>query len=173
MKSKVNIIIVEDNRLLREGLKSLLASHTDYELIAEAQDGLEALRLVREKQPDFVLIDLSLPKLSGISVIKEIKNTHPDIKILALTIHESGEIVFHVFDAGADGYCIKDSCRRDVQVAIRTVLEGKTYISPQVKEKIMVDHPENVRRLKSKADPDTITRCEMEVLRLAAEGYTK
>jgi len=74
MKPKVNILIVEDNQLFREGLKSLLASNTDYELIAEAQDGLEALRQVRKKRPDFILLDLSMPRLSGISVIKEIKS---------------------------------------------------------------------------------------------------
>ena len=79
MKPKVKFIIVEDNQLFREGLKSLMAANTDYEFIGEAQDGLEAVQLVREKQPDFVLLDISMPKLNGISVIKEIKRMYPDI----------------------------------------------------------------------------------------------
>jgi DNA-binding NarL/FixJ family response regulator len=171
MKSKAKILIVEDNQLFREGLKSLLASNTDYELIGEANDGLEALRQVREKQPDFILLDLSMPRLSGISVIKEIKSIYPDIKILALTIHESDEFVLQAFDAGANGYCVKDSSRHELQTAIQTVLEGKTYISPQVTEQVMEGYLESSRKLKKKTDWDTITRREREILKLVAEGY--
>ena len=171
MKPKIKILIVEDNQLFREGLKSLLASNTDYELIAEANDGLEALRQVRKKQPDFILLDLSMPRLSGISVIKEIKSIYPDIKILALTIHESDEFVLQSFDAGANGYCVKDSSRHELQTAIRTVLEGKTYISPQVTDQVMEGYLESSRKLKKKTDWDTITRREREILKLVAEGY--
>jgi len=171
MKSKVKILIVEDNQLFREGLKSLLASNTDYKLIAEAQDGLEALRLTREKQPDFILLDISMPRLNGISVIKEIKSIYPDIKILALTIHESDEFVLQAFDAGANGYCVKDCSRHELQIAIQTVLEGKTYISPQVAGQVMEGYLESSRKLKKKTDWDTITRREREILKLVAEGY--
>jgi DNA-binding NarL/FixJ family response regulator len=171
MKSKVKILIVEDNQLFREGLKSLLASNTDYELIAEAQDGLEALRQVRKKRPDFILLDLSMPRLSGISVIKEIKSIYPDIKILALTIHESDEFVLQAFDAGANGYCVKDSSRHDLQNAIRTVLAGKMYISPEITDQVMEGYLESSRKLKKQTDWDTITRREREILKLVAEGY--
>jgi DNA-binding NarL/FixJ family response regulator len=171
MKSKVKFIIVDDNQLFREGLKSLMASNTDYEFIGEAQDGLEALQLVQKKQPDFVLLDLSMPKLNGISVIKEIKRIYPDIKILALTIHQSDEFVLQAFDAGANGYCAKDSSLQELQIAVRTVLEGKTYISPQVADKVMVGYLESTKKLKSKTDWDTVTQREREVLKLVAEGY--
>jgi DNA-binding NarL/FixJ family response regulator len=171
MKSKVKILIVEDNQLFREGLKSLLASNTDYELIAEAQDGLEALRQVRKKRPDFILLDLSMPRLSGISVIKEVKSIYPDIKILALTIHESDEFVLQAFDAGANGYCVKDSSRHDLQNAIRTVLAGKMYISPEITDQVMEGYLESSRKLKKQTDWDTITRREREILKLVAEGY--
>ena len=171
MKSKVKILIVEDNQLFREGLKSLLASNADYKLIAEAQDGLEALRLTREKQPDFILLDISMPRLNGISVIKEIKSIYPDIKILALTIHESDEFVLQAFDAGVNGYCVKDCSRHELRIAIRTVLEGKTYISPQITNQVMDGYLESSRKLKKKTDWDTITRREREILKLVAEGY--
>ena len=171
MKSKVKIMIVEDNQLFREGLKSLLASNTDYKLIAEAQDGLEALRLTQEKQPDFILLDISMPRLNGISVIKEIKSIYPDIKILALTIHASDEFVLQAFDAGANGYCVKDCSRHELQIAIQTVLEGKTYISPQVAGRVMEGYLESSKKLKKKTDWDTITRREREILKLVAEGY--
>ena len=152
MKPEVKIMIVEDNQLFREGLKSLLASNSDYKLIAEAQDGLEALRLTREKQPDFILLDISMPRLNGISVIKEIKTIYPDIKILALTIHASDEFVLQAFDAGANGYCVKDCSRHELQIAIQTVLEGKTYISPQVAGRVMEGYLESSKKLKKKTD---------------------
>lgn len=171
MKSKVKFIIVEDNQLFREGLKSLMAANTDYEFIGEAQDGLEAVQLVREKQPDFVLLDISMPKLNGISVIKEIKRMYPDIIVLALTIHESDEFVLQAFDAGANGYCAKDSSLQELQIAVQTVLEGKTYISPRVADKVMNGYLESSKKLKRKTDWDTITQREREVLKLVAEGY--
>lgn len=171
MKSKVKILIVEDNQLFREGLKSLLASNTDYEFIAEAQDGLEALHLFRKKQPDFILLDISMPKLSGISVIKEIKSVNPNIKILALTIHESEEFVLQAFDAGANGYCVKNSSRQELQIAIQSVLEGKSYISPKVADHVILGYLESSKKLKKKTVWDTITRREREILKLVGEGY--
>jgi DNA-binding NarL/FixJ family response regulator len=171
MKPKTKIFIVEDNQLFREGLKSLLTSNTDYECIGEARDGLEALQLVRKNEPAFVLLDLSMPKLDGISVMKEIKTIYPDIKILALTIHESDEFVLQAFNAGANGYCIKDSSRQELLAAIQTVLDGKSYISPQVADQVMEGYLESSKRLKRKTDWETITQREREILSLVAEGY--
>jgi len=171
MKPKTKIFIVEDNQLFREGLKSLLASNTGYECIGEARDGLEALQWIRKKQPGFVLLDLSMPRLNGVAVMREIKTMYPDIKILELTIHESDEFVLQAFDAGADGYCIKDSTRQELLIAIQTVLDGKTYISPQVADQVLVGYLESSKRLKSKSDWETITRREKEVLTLIAGGF--
>jgi DNA-binding NarL/FixJ family response regulator len=171
MKPKFKILIVEDNQLFREGLKSLLASNTEYECIGMARDGLEALQLIRKNEPDFVLMDLSMPKLDGISVMREIKTMYPETKILALTIHESDEFVLQAFNAGANGYCIKDSSRRDLLTAIQTVLDGKSYISPQLADQVMEGYLESSKRLKSKTDWETITEREKEVLTLVVEGY--
>ena len=171
MKSKIKFIIVEDNQLFREGLKSLMASNTEYEFVGEAENGLEGLQLIREQKPDFVLLDISMPKLNGISVIKEIKRMYPDIIVLALTIHESDEFVLQAFDAGANGYCAKDSSLEEFKVAVQTVLEGKTYISPQVADKVMTGYLESSKKLKDKTDWDSITQRQKEVLKLVAEGY--
>lgn len=171
MGIKKTVAIAEDHQLFREGLKSMLSKRNDLEIVGEAEDGLEAIRCVKRRQPELLLLDLSMPRLSGISVIKDIKNQFPDIKILALTIHESDQYVLEAFEAGADGYCIKDASRDELMVAIDSVLDGKTYISPGIADNVMEGFLEESKRLKTKTSWDTVTQREREVLKLLAEGY--
>ena len=130
--NKTKVVIVEDHKLFREGLKSLLADKDDLEVVGEAGDGLEAIRTVKRCQPDMILLDLSMPKMNGISVMKEIKSQYPEIKIMALTIHESDQYVLEAFEAGADGYCLKDAGRNELMLAVDSVLQGQLYISPTI-----------------------------------------
>ncbi len=171
MIAPIKIVIAEDHQLFREGLKSMLATREDLEVIDEAQDGIEALRCVKRQPPDLLLLDLSMPRLSGISVMKDVKRQFPDVRILALTIHESDEYVLEAFNAGADGYCIKDASRGELMLAIDSVLAGKTYVSPGIADNVMEGYLEGRKKLKSKSDWDTITQREREVLKLLAEGY--
>ena len=170
-KAKTKVVIVEDHRLFREGLKSLLADKPDFEMVGEAGDGLEAIRCIRKHQPNLVLLDLSMPKMNGISVMREIKGQYPEIKILALTIHESDQYVLEAFDAGADGYCLKDAGRNELRVAVDSVLQGKRYISPSISENVLEGYLTGRKKLKSKTSWDTITPREREVLKLLGEGY--
>jgi DNA-binding NarL/FixJ family response regulator len=172
MSKKAGIFIVEDHQLFREGLKSMLNSRGDIEIIGEAEDGLEALSFINRLIPEMVLLDLSIPKISGISVIKEIKRAHPKIKILALTIHESDQYVLEAFDAGVNGYCIKDASRQELMVAIDSVLQGKSYISPGISDQVIEGYLDGRKTLKEESDWDTVTQREKEVLKLLAEGYT-
>lgn len=165
------IVIAEDHQLFREGLKSMLNKRDDIEVIGEAKDGIEAVKLVRKLKPDLVLLDLSMPKMGGISVLKDVKRELPDTRILLLTIHESDQYVLEAFDAGADGYCIKDSSRQELMLAIESVLQGKTYISPGISDQVMEGFLSNRKRLKEKTSWDTVTQREREVLKLLAEGY--
>lgn len=171
MGTKKRVVIAEDHKLFREGLKSMLSSRNDLDVVSEAQDGLEAIRCVKRNKPDLLLLDLSMPRLSGISVMKDIKSQFPKVKILALTIHESDQYVLEAFEAGADGYCIKDAGRDELMVAINSVLEGKTYISPGIADNVLEGYLEENKRLKTKTAWDTVTRREREVLKLLAEGY--
>ena len=170
-KAKTKVVIVEDHRLFREGLKSLLADKPDFEMVGEAGNGLEAIRCIRKHQPNLVLLDLSMPKMNGISVMREIKGQYPEIKILALTIHDSDQYVLEAFDAGADGYCLKDAGRNELRVAVDSVLQGKRYISPSISDNVLEGYLAGRKKLKSKTSWDTITQREREVLKLLGEGY--
>ncbi|MFZ0614094.1 MAG: response regulator transcription factor [Desulfobacterales bacterium] len=171
MESRKKIIIAEDHQLFREGLKSMLSLRNDLVVVDEAKDGLEALRCVKRNQPDLLLLDLSMPRLSGLSVMKDVKRQFPEIKILALTIHMSDQYVLEAFEAGANGYCIKDASRDELMVAIDSVLAGKTYISPGIADNVMEGYLEDSKRLKTRSSWDTVTQREREVLKLLAEGY--
>jgi DNA-binding NarL/FixJ family response regulator len=168
---KTKVVIVEDHRLFREGLKSLLADKANFEIVGEAGDGLEALKCVRRLNPNLVLLDISMPKMNGISVMREIKSQFSDIKILALTIHESDHYVLEAFEAGADGYCLKDAGRNELMMAIDSVLQGKRYISPSISDNVLEGYLTGRKKLKSQTTWDTITPREKEVLKLLGEGY--
>ena len=170
-KRKTKVVIVEDHKLFREGLKSMLADKTGMEVVGEAGDGLEAIRIVKKIRPDIILLDLSMPKMNGISVMKEIKNQYPEIKIMALTIHESDQYVLEAFEAGADGYCLKDAGRNELMVAVDSVLQGKHYISPSISGSVLEGYLSGRKKLKSQTSWDTITQREREVLKLLGEGY--
>jgi len=171
MNSKKQVFIVEDHRLFREGLKAMLSPNPEYEIAGEAEDGLEAIRLIRKSKPDLVLLDLSMPRMSGFSVLQEIKAQMPEVKILVLSIHESDQYVLQAFEAKADGYAIKDSSREELRIAIRSVLEGKKYISPGIAGNVLDGYLDGRKTLKSKSAFDTVTEREKEVLKLLAEGY--
>lgn len=172
MSKKCRILLVEDHQLFREGLKSMLDSRSDIEVVGEAEDGLEAVRLIKRVKPAMVLLDLSLPKISGLSVMREIKRDVPETKILALTIHESDQYVFEAFAAGVDGYCVKDVSRQELMVAIDTVLQGKPFISSGISVQVIEGYLSGRKSLKDESVWDTVTHREREVLKLLAEGYT-
>ena len=165
------MIIVEDHQLLREGLKTMICGFENIEIVDEAEDGLEAIRKIRKIQPDMILLDLSMPKMDGISIMKEVKSQFPAIKILVLTIHEVDHYVLEAFDAGADGYCVKNASRKELEVAIKSVADGKRYVSPGITSSILDGYIDGRKKLKEKSIWDTVTQREREILKLIAEGY--
>jgi two-component system response regulator NreC len=171
MTGKKRIVIAEDQRIVREGLCSLLTSSDEFEIVGEAEDGLDAGRCVQRWKPDLILLDLSMPRMSGIAAIQEIKSQNPETKILALTVHDSEDYILAAFQAGADGYCLKDATHAELLTSIRSVLSGKTYLSPDVSKKVLQGYLDGKKALKSASSWDTLTHREREVLKLVGEGY--
>lgn len=171
MKGKKRIVIAEDHTILREGLRSLLSAEEEFEVVGEAEDGLEAVRAVNSHTPDLILLDLAMPKMNGIAAIKEIKKQSPDTKIMALTIHKSEEYILEAFQSGADGYCLKDSTHDELLMAIRSVLMGKTYLSPEISERVLSGYLEGKKSIKAASSWDSLTQREKEILKLIGEGY--
>jgi len=169
--AKKKIVIAEDHTLLREGIIALLKAQEDFIVVGEAADGMEAVRLVEKHQPDLVLLDLAMPRMNGISAIKDIKIRFPKVKILAVTIQTSDEYILAAFKAGADGYCLKQATRDEFITATRKVLSGMTFISPEISDKVMKGYLQGKKSLKSETRWDTLTQREKEILKLISEGY--
>lgn len=165
------IVIAEDHTILRDGLHSLLEMQEGFEVVGHAADGLEAIDCAAQFQPDIMLLDISMPKMDGLSAIREIKKQHPRIKILALTVHRDEEYILSAFKAGADGYCLKDAHFEEVLKAVQVVLSGKSYMSPEVSEKVLEGYLEGRKTLKTSSAWDDLTQREKEVLKLIAEGH--
>lgn len=166
------IVLAEDQNLIREGIKALLSNDEKLTVVAEAEDGLGAIRCVAQHRPDLLLLDLAMPRMNGIAAIKEIKKQDPETKILALTLHTSDEYVLAAFQAGADGYCLKNDSLDELMVAIRRVLSGKKYISPEISGAVLEGYLAGKQTIKSGTDWETLTQREKEVLKLVAEGYS-
>lgn len=168
---KRRLLIVEDHRILREGLKALLSSHPGLEVAGEAENGLEAVRNLEKLMPDIVLIDLSMPKMDGLDAIAEIRNRFPKIKILVLTVHKAEEYVFAALKAGANGYVLKDSTYAELKLAIDHVLAGNIFLSPVVSDRMVEYYLEGKKRLSAESSLDLLTQRERQILKMIAEGH--
>jgi two-component system response regulator NreC len=165
------IVIAEDHTILREGLRALLSSDPEFEVVGEAEDGRDAIQCVENLTPDLVLMDLSLPRMNGMDAIQEIKKRCPGTKVLALTVHKTEEYILATLRAGADGYVLKDATHTELVMGIKSVLKGKPYLSPGVSDKVIEGYLEGRKSLRTATPWDTLTQREREVLKLIAEGY--
>ncbi|MEE9496102.1 MAG: response regulator transcription factor [Desulfobacterales bacterium] len=171
MKAKVRIVLAEDHTILREGLRALLTADPNFEIIGEAADGREAVRFVEKQIPDLILMDLSMPRMTGMDAIREIKKRYPQTKIIALTVHKTEEYLWTTLQAGADGYVLKDATHDELVMAIQSVLKGKTYLSPGVSGKVIEGYLEGKESQMPHSTLGLLSQREREVLKLIAEGY--
>ena len=167
---KRGVLIAEDHTLIREGLRALLSSLPDLEVIGEAGDGREAIQQAEKLLPALVLMDLSMPRVGGVEAIRQIRKKWPKIKILALTVNDSEEYILAALQAGADGYILKDSSHTDLIQAIRNILEGKRVLSPSISEKVIEGYLVGKKSESVSTSWDTLTSREREILKLIGEG---
>jgi DNA-binding NarL/FixJ family response regulator len=165
----VRIILADDHKIMREGLRALLAKQKEIEVIAEADSGRGVIELCSQLHPDVVVIDISMPDLNGIDAARQITRDAPDIKVIALSMHSDKKYVKEMLSAGASGYLLKDAAFEELGMAIATVLKNKTYLSPQITDTVVKDYVnENVPH--NSIASTALSSREREVLQLIAEG---
>jgi DNA-binding NarL/FixJ family response regulator len=166
----VRVAVVDDQRLFTKGLSGLVAMLDGIEVVGVAFDGEEAVALCRKEEPDVVLMDISMPKMDGISATREIRDLLPQTAVIILTGHEEDEHVFEGIKAGAQGYLLKDSDPEDLSRAIRTVYAGATIIAPDLAQKML--NTFESRPKSSHLAPPPLTERELEVIRALAQGMS-
>ncbi len=167
---KIRILLVDDHKILREGICSLLKEYPDMEIIGEAADGRTALLLAKELSPDLVIMDISMPDLNGIDATRRINADHPNMKVIALSMHYDKQFVSEIFKAGASGYLLKDSAFEELEHAIRIVMQNKTYINPQIASLVVESLISQTTAVSNRKDFSLLTEREREVLQLISEG---
>ena len=173
--SKIRILLADDHPLVRSGLMALLEPLKEFQIVGEAGDGREAVGLTRKLKPDVVVIDLSMPVMSGIDATKIIREEVPVSKVLVLTMHENEEYVYQILRSGAGGYILKNCSREELAAAIRAVARGEKFFSPRVSEMMVQGYLRKAEaRETHSVDPGTatLTPRENEVLACVAEGLT-
>ena len=174
MGEKYSILIVDDHPLFREGLKTIIERSNRFEVVAEAGNGKEGLKKTRKFKPDLVMVDLSLPDTSGIQLTRDIRNTFSHIKIIIVTMHSKVDYIAEAFQAGANGYVVKESAAEGLMKGLETVLKGEYFLDSAVSSQVV----ETLMRIPGKetkisdAQYGTLTAREQEILRVLAEGLS-
>lgn len=169
---KLKLLIADDHGVVRKGLRLLLEQYSELEVVGEAANGRDAVRLAAELSPDIAIVDVAMPLLNGIEAAEQIRKTNPQIGIIILTMHADESYILRALNAGVKGYLLKESAEEDLLRAVKAVSQGKPFFSPAITETLLEDY---MRILKQDGLSDTfdlLTTREKEVLQLLAEGKT-
>ena len=170
--SKVRLFLVDDHKMIREGLKNFLSDQEGFEIVAEAENGIDCLNQLENLEVDIILSDLNMPEMDGLELIKKIKETRPELKVIALTMMGESQHIKQMLAEGAVGYLLKDCSEEELISAINTVHQGGTYYSPEVTN-IILNNIRKIKPLKSKVVTDMpLTDREKEVLHLILKEYS-
>ncbi|MBN7814482.1 response regulator [Algoriphagus pacificus] len=169
------IILADDHELVRDGIKSLLENETRFEVIDEASDGVEALQVIAKKQPDLLIVDIRMPNMNGIEVVRQLTEKYPDVKKLVLSMHDSEEYVVESIQAGADGYLLKGSSKSEFLKALNTIADGGKYFTGDVSAIIINNFVGGKAKPTPKAEPipeelAALTNREKQILELILQG---
>jgi DNA-binding NarL/FixJ family response regulator len=173
MSAKARIVLCDDHPIVLAGLRSLIEAEKEFELVGEAADGLAALKLIQEVQPDLAVIDISMPQLNGIMLGQRLAKEYPSVHVLVLTLHEDRVFAKQAIEAGIRGYVLKRSAADNLTEAMRVVLSGGTYVDPAIAHEVL-PKARSMRRSQLPTDAVTgaTTARETSVLKLAARGFT-
>jgi DNA-binding NarL/FixJ family response regulator len=166
----IKILLVDDQPLFREGLRTLLSVHSDFEVVGEAGNGEEALRLARSLAPSVVLMDLQMPILDGVTATRRLHEEQPDCRVIVLTTFDDDEMVFDGLRAGALGYLLKDAPSEKLAEAIRFAARGESFLQPSVAAKVVAEFARLTRRPNVASLVEPLSEREVEILRLIAGG---
>ena len=170
VNKKIRILVCDDHTLFVEGIKALLRSETSLEIIGEARDGRQAVELVKQLKPDLLLMDISMPDMTGFDATQRVHEFNPSLKVLILTMHDDEELVARCLEAGAAGYIMKDAPASQLLYAIEAVQKGDTYLSPVVLKTVVGGYVKNSNRPQTSYDRLSVR--EREILKLLAEGLS-
>lgn len=165
----VRIVLADDHRIVREGLKSLILQEKDMAVVAEAENGRATVSLARKLNPDIIVMDIGMPDLNGIEATRQILSEQPKIGIIALSMHSDKRFIVNMLKAGASAYLLKDCAFEELTVAIRSVIEGKIYLSPEIARPVLEDYLGFLSGAGS-SEKDVLTPREREIMQLLAEG---
>lgn len=165
--ASLRVLLVDDHTLVRAGIRSLLRDMEGIEVVGEAADGAEALAIAARERPDAVLLDIAMKGMSGLETAARFREMHPGVKVLILSMHASEEYVLQALRAGVVAYLIKDSATAELELALRSVARGETYLSPAISRQVVEGY---VQRVGAGAGDDPLTPRQREVLKRVAEG---
>lgn len=166
----IRILLADDHKIVREGIRSLLEKQQGIEVIGEAEDGRKILRLARKLDPDIIVMDITMPKLNGIEATRRLMREFPDTKVIALSMHGDRRFVEEIFQAGASGYLLKDSTFNELIEAISKVMEDRIYLSSEITGIVVKDLVDRLLTEEARSQLDVLTSREREILQLIAEG---
>ena len=167
---EIKILLVEDHAIVRQGLRAILSKESDIKIIGEAKDGFEAVQLAGELKPDIIIMDISMPGLSGLEATHKIQKKFPDIRVIILTMHKNEELILQVMAEGAFGFITKDSVAVELILAIHSVYKGGFFLSAEISKKVVKSYIKTATKDQTSIY-NIISEREMEVLRLLAEGH--
>jgi len=172
MMTTMNIILADDHRIFRDGLKSLLSENNRINIIGETSSGSELLEMLKTQHPDVVIVDITMKGMSGIEVSRQITSLYPDIKIMILSMHTNEEFVVNSIKAGAKAYLPKDTSKEELLDAINALYEGNEYFSKMVLDNFLKSYIKKVKAEENLVENEELTQREIEILRLAAGGLS-